>query len=61
MIMRFMVSLVGITELLPEVEVPENMVVEATDEKEAEAKAKAQSVLAKSVVEKIERLNFLQR
>lgn len=59
--MRFQVTLKGTTELFPDLEVLENMVVEAADEKEAEAKAKAQSVLAKSVVEKIERLDFLQR
>lgn len=59
--MRFIVSLKGTTDLLPDLEVPESLVVEAADEKEAEAKAKAQSVLAKSVVEKIERLDFLQR
>lgn len=58
--MRFIVTLKGTTGLLPDVEVLENMVVEAADEQEAEAKAKAQSVLAKSAVEKIERLDFLQ-
>lgn len=59
--MRFLVTLKGTTDLLPDLEVPENMVVEAADEKEAESKAKTQSVLTKSVVEKIERLDFLQR
>lgn len=57
--MRFKVTLNGTTDLFPDLEVPESMVVEAVDEQEAEAKAKAQSVLTKSVIEKIERLDWL--